>query len=349
MGKHRAAIVGCGRMGTEHGRAYAARPDVDLVAIADPDPGNLAAFGQRFGVPGRARYADYRDLLARERVDIVGVVTPVRATHGAVLAAVEAGVRGVFAEKPLAASLAEADEMVGACASAGVAFACGAIWRNHPDMQTAARLIRTENLIGRVLSVNVLGMADEVSGGGCHSLNVVRLLAGADADWVIGWMPDPFGEHDQGAGGYLHLANGVDVFVHMEAGPKKGVEVLGEWGVFFWDWSNVRLWRLPQPWDAGRGFADLEPVPFPYARLADPGIYPGISGGLQSLLDAVEHGGEPLTSGDDMRRVLEIAIALRESARGGRVPVALPIADRSLRIVPHPHRWLGAKPAAGSG
>jgi predicted dehydrogenase len=161
-------------------------------------------------------------------------------------------------------------------------------------------------------------------------------------------MPDPAAEHDQGAGGCLHLTSGVEVFVHTRAGPKKGVELLGESGVFFWDWYNVHLWRLPQPWDGLRDYSKLEPVPFPYATLAYPDIYPGITGGLQSLIDALEGGGEPLTSGDDMRRVLEIAVALRESARRGSAPVTLPIADRGLRIVPLPHRWLGVEPVAGT-
>ena len=72
---YRAAIVGCGRMGIEHGRAYAARPDVTLVAAADPNPENLATFGDRFGIPIASRYANYRELLAREPLDLLGIVT----------------------------------------------------------------------------------------------------------------------------------------------------------------------------------------------------------------------------------------------------------------------------------
>src|SRR5215467_3075118 len=115
MTLYRAAIVGCGRMGTEHGQAYAARPDVALVAAADPNPENLIAFGDRWGIPAASRYADYRDLLAQERIDILGIVTPVKVTHRVVLAALEVNVKGIFAEKPIAARLKDADEMVEAC------------------------------------------------------------------------------------------------------------------------------------------------------------------------------------------------------------------------------------------
>lgn len=63
------------------------------------------------------------------------------------------------------------------------------------------------------------------------------------------------------------------------------------------------------------------------------------------MLDCLEKGGEPLCSGDDMRKALEIAIALRESHRKGRVPVQLPVHDRTLKIIPSTYRWLGAKAA----
>ena len=266
-------------------------------------------------------------------------------TPHAVVAAAEAGVKGIFAEKPIAARLADADAMVEACRQRGIPFACGAVWRNHPSLREAARLIHEENAIGRVLSVNVLGTNEEVSGVGCHYFNVVRLLARSEIDSTIGWtLGDPFSDHDQGGGRLLHFANGIEAFVHARAGTKSGVQVLGEWGVFFWDWADVYLWRNQStwslPWDLRlRDFSRLQRIPFPYPKLAYPDIYPGITGGLQSLIDAIEHRGEPYTSGDDIRRVLEVAIASVSSARRGRIPVDLPLADRNLAIIPRPERW----------
>jgi predicted dehydrogenase len=124
------------------------------------------------------------------------------------------------------------------------------------------------------------------------------------------------------------------------------VEVLGERGVFFWDWRNVYLWKTMSPWERS-GYRDLQPVTFPYPPLFAPDLYPGITGGIQSVIDCMEQGGEPRCSGDDMRKVLEIAIALRESHRRGHVPVRLPIADRTQKIIPSPYRWLGGQPIEG--
>ena len=61
------------------------------------------------------------------------------------------------------------------------------------------------------------------------------------------------------------------------------------------------------------------------------------------MLDAIENGAEPIGSGENSRKCLEIAIALRESHRRGRIPVRLPLEDRSLRIVPPMSRWLNKK------
>jgi predicted dehydrogenase len=172
-------------------------------------------------------------------------------------------------------------------------------------------------------------------------------------DRTLGVRCDPHSDEDQGAGGYLRFANGVECFLHHRAGIKSGVEVIAERGVFFWDWRNVYLWKTMSPWESS-GYRDLQPAPFPYPRLFAPEIYPAITGGIQSLIDCIENRregtpapAEPTCSGDDMRKVLEIGIALRESHRRGHVPVKLPIEDRTQKIIPRPYRWLGGQPIEG--
>ena len=76
MSISKVGVVGCGLMGTEHAVGYSRHPDIELVAAADPNPANLAQFGERFAIPQASRYADYRELLSHEPVDILGVVTP---------------------------------------------------------------------------------------------------------------------------------------------------------------------------------------------------------------------------------------------------------------------------------
>ena len=84
---------------------------MDLVAVADPDPEGRAAAGERTGA--QRLYADYRQMLADEDLDLVSVCPRMPDCHAdMVIACAEAGVRGVFIEKPLTPSLREADALL---------------------------------------------------------------------------------------------------------------------------------------------------------------------------------------------------------------------------------------------
>ena len=68
---------------------------------------------------------------------------------------------------------------------------------------------------------------------------------------------------------------------------------------------------------------------------------------VQSIVDALDNDSEPIGSGENGLKVLELAIAMRESHRQDRVPVSLPLEDRSLRLYPHEGRWLNKKEVYG--
>ena len=241
--KHRVAMIGVGRMGTNHARGYELHPRCELVAAADPDRRNLDLFRERFGVS--AVYESYEDLLANEEIDIAAPVLPVSVNPEVVIACAEAGVRAIFSEKPIAASLQEADRMVEVCRSRGIPFASGDSWRNLPQFRQFRSMVDSGE-VGEVRSINVYHPHDEISGGGCQSLGVMRLMAGdADVDWVVGWVKgDPFDDGDQGMGGVVRFANGIEAFIHMNAVGKFGIEVNTSRAVFFSDWKTFRLWPL---------------------------------------------------------------------------------------------------------
>ena len=67
----------------------------------------------------------------------------------------------------------------------------------------------------------------------------------------------------------------------------------------------------------------------------------------QSMIDALDHDIEPRGNGDNGLKVLEMAIAIRESHRRGHAPVKLPLEDRSLRLFPHPSRMYNKKEVFG--
>ena len=88
---YRVALIGCGRKGHGHARGYAGNPSTEVVAAADPDADNLKIFLEHFPVPG---YADYRELLAQEEIDIAAPILPVRPNPRVVIDCAEAGRQG---------------------------------------------------------------------------------------------------------------------------------------------------------------------------------------------------------------------------------------------------------------
>lgn len=353
---YRVAVIGVGRKGTQHAMAYALHPSCEVIAAADPDLQNLDLFQRRFGVS--KVYNDYRDLLANETIDIAAPILPVSVNPEVVIACARAGVRAIFSEKPISASLAEADQMVEECRSRGIPFACGDAWRNLPQFWQFKSMIEAGE-VGDVRSINVYHPHDEISGGGCQSLGVMRLMAGdADVEWVTGWVRgDPFDEEDQGMGGVVRFTNGIDGFIHMNPVGKFGIEVNTSRGVFFSDWKTFRLWMNPEDsppfadgWPDNEVFGAFDDAANPDDEFGDDGLrLPGYrqTASVDAIVRALEDGREPWTSGDNMRKSLEIGIALRESHRRGHAPVRLPIEDRSLRILPHAGRWLNKKQVYG--
>ena len=99
MGKQYKAVLightGQGNYGHGLDMVYSDMPEVDVVAVADPDAEGLAAAAQRTGAT--RPYADYRDMLDREDFDLVNICPRVVGGHAAMaIAAAEAGARGIL-------------------------------------------------------------------------------------------------------------------------------------------------------------------------------------------------------------------------------------------------------------
>lgn len=357
MAKYRVGLIGAGRKGTQHARAYMQDERAEVVAVADADPENLALFQQRTGITG---YADYRQMLAKEDLDIAAPILPVSANPEVVMACAEAGVKAILCEKPISTTLADVDEMISACRSRRISFGAGDLDVNLPAYQNALAFIATGEL-GAVKSITVLGgPGTEMSGGGCQRFTLMRHFAGcAEVAWVLGWVSDdPLSDHDQGGAGYVRFANGIEAFIHQQKDARgRGYEVACEGGVFRSDDNLAGLYRYVEgdgaSWDKLEKIEGVLPEGRIYGEArdydADGWKWPGDRNvaSCKALIDALERGEDPPGSGDNGRKVLEMAIALRESHRQGCVPVSLPLVDRSLRIIPSPSRMYNKKPIFG--
>src|SRR3989442_7881342 len=110
-------VVGLGRHGSRYARhLLEGIPECHLAAVSRRDVGAGRAFAERHGL---LFVPDWRELVMCEKVNAVAVVTPPALNREICLAAVRAG-KPLLIEKPLALTVADAREMVGAAREAGV-------------------------------------------------------------------------------------------------------------------------------------------------------------------------------------------------------------------------------------
>ena len=351
-GKYRVAIIGCGRMGQYYADVYKILPDTEIVAIAEWNPERRRVVGERYGV--KALYRDVNALLKDIVPDIAAVITPTKFMKEAVIACAEAGVKGVSTDKPIAARLSDADDMVEACRKRRVVFAGGNLARAKWEVQHIARQLRSGKF-GTISGAAVHAFGGQISGGGCQNLSVLRLFLGSEVQEIMAWgSPLEALAQDNDVGliinGRFGMASGVECQVFGTKTPFGGVDVWTDTALIRWDWGVPQVFQGRDGRGARRQI-DAGYPPFAWhdilqkAELRDNDDY--LVASICSFVNAVRTGSELWISGYDLRQALEIAIACKLSAQLGNVPVQLPLEDRSLTLYPAPYRWLGGD-AAGS-
>lgn len=140
-GRMRVGVIGVGHLGQHHARLLAAMPEVELVGVVDADADRAALIASRCGTQAFVRA---EDLLGR--VDAVTVATPTVAHLEAAAPFLSRGV-GVLVEKPIAATLDEADTLLRLAAEGGAVLAAGHTERFNPAVTAAWPLIREPRFV----------------------------------------------------------------------------------------------------------------------------------------------------------------------------------------------------------
>lgn len=330
-----AGVVGCGRIGcgfdddpgrgyvSTHAGAYVRTPGVKLIALSDLDTTRMDRYARKFRVPGR--YRDYRQMLAREKLDLLSVCTGTQTHRKIVEEAAEAGVKAIFCEKPIAESLGAADQMIRRCARRGVLLMVDHQRRFDPFHQAAAAFLRRGTL-GSIQQVTCYYTAG-VANTGSHLFDLLRFFFGETA-WVQGAFsqnPSP-DSRDPNIDGWLRFENGP--LVTIQACDVRHytifeMNILGTQG---------RLRLTSHGFDAQlekaqrsrhfHGYRELHPARLPINRS---GPQEFMLQGVRHLLDCLEGKTKPLCSGEDGKKALELVCALTKSARAGGRHIFLPL------------------------
>jgi UDP-N-acetyl-2-amino-2-deoxyglucuronate dehydrogenase len=338
----RFGLLGCGVIGPTHAEAIASLPDAQLVAVADLN----AETAQRLADRYHARpYTDYREMLAREQLDVVTICTP-SGLHGEHACQVMRSGRHVIVEKPMEISLAAIDEMLRVQQEMGVKLAVISQHRFDPATLQVQQLVQ-EQAFGRLVLGNVIVPwwrsqkyydsgewrgTWQLDGGGVlmnqsiHSIDILQWLMGpvrslfAYTDTLAHRM-----ETEDVAVAVLRFANGAVGTIAATTGAYPGVttriEIFGDKGSAIIEndsSSYLHLAREEQEEVGDYGAKPAAPSDLTRKSAAqNPAVLSSTSHALQiaDMIRAIRENGTPLVDGYAARRPVEIILAIYESAR----------------------------------
>ena len=357
--KYKVAVIGrTGKGNYGHGLDVVWN-DIDqaqVAAIADVDAAGRAAAAKRLNAP-RA-YADYRDMLEKERPQIVSVAARWLDCHrDMVLACAEFGCH-VFLEKPMCQTLEQADEMIAALEKRNLKLAIAHQTRYSPSLRHVQRAI-ADGVLGDIVELRGRGKEDRRGGGedlmvlGTHIMDLMRLFAG-DPQWCFARVSDdgkPVTREDvrDGAEGIGPLA-GDEIHATYRFGQttmgffsthrardgaakRFGLQLFGTKGILTMTTGALpEIWLVEDPsWQPGRSDARWKRITSAGIdkpeTLTDRGHALGNRLIALDLIAAIETDTQPKGGMYDGRAALEMILAVYESHRLGE-PVDLPLKNR---------------------
>jgi UDP-N-acetylglucosamine 3-dehydrogenase len=324
----RVAVIGVGSMGSNHVRVFRDLDNVDLVAVADRDVKTTEAIAGRYGV--RA-YADFQEMIDRERPHAVTVAVPTSAHYSVAKCALERGCH-VLVEKPIAATLEEAQQLVAVRPKARVLMV-GHIERFNPAVIELKRRLANGEL-GRIFQIQArrwgpfpprirdVGIVIDLA---THDLDIMRYLSNSEAIHVYAQTNRALKNASE------DMVTGVIRFKDDMLGlvdinwltPTKIREltVTGDLGMFRVDYLTQDLYFFQNSeanrisWEALsviRGVSEGTMTRFPISK-KEP-----LRAELEAFIAAVEGRIDDVVSGEDGLTALALALALIESSAQGK-------------------------------
>lgn len=356
--KYRVAIIGhTGRGDYGHGLdvVWNDIEQAQVAAVADPDPKGLSAAVERVKAP--RGYADYRQMLEKEKPQIVSVAPRWLDRHrDMALACAEHGCH-VFLEKPMCQDLVQADEMVAAFDERNLKLAIAHQTRYSPALAHARKAI-AEGLLGDILELRGRGKEDRRGGGedlmvlGTHVMDLMRFFSGDPqecfAEVRSGGRAVTRGDIHEGAEGIGPLAGDEIVASYRFAGlttgyfsshcakhgatERYGLAIFGSKGILTTTLGVVpEVWFTEDPsWQPGRSKAQWRRISSEGIDKPEPLSDPQHLGNRLIALDlirAIEADAQPHDGIFDGRAALEMILAVYESHRRGG-PVRFPLQNR---------------------
>ena len=340
-------VIGTGNISRAHLHAYLQFPEeVQVVALADIEPGKAETARAEFALDGARVYEDATTMLASENLDLVSIATPPGTHCELSVQALEAGVH-VIVEKPMAPSLEECDRMLEAQRRSGKLLSVIAQNRFRDDM-AQLKAVLDSGRIGRIAHARIASAwwrgrayydlwwrGTWASEGGGPTLN--HAIHHIDlALWLLG-RPQAVAAMMTNAGhdnaevedlsvallqyerGLAELTSSV---VHH--GEQQEIIVQGEHARIGQPWSVAAETARPNGFPETGGDAELVAELEALAAGQAPLEHTGHTGQLGDVIAAIREGRAPLVDGEAGKRAIELVTAIYAAAIERRT-IDLPI------------------------
>ncbi|MSP14729.1 MAG: Gfo/Idh/MocA family oxidoreductase [Chloroflexi bacterium] len=349
MKTYRAAVIGVSRMGAfidneivgyptlvpplSHAGGFTACARTDLVAGADLRPDVMEVFGQKYNVPKARQYTDYRQLIDTEKPDIVSVATQPEHRAEIVIYAANHGVKAIYAEKALAASMDEADAMLEAVERNHVYLNMGTNRRWDLPYDKMKEIIDSGQIgtLKTLISYNTYTLFNM---GSHHFDLLMRLNNDQPVQWVQANLPDgdamidgdilhedPHGE------GIIKFANGVTAYVLLTPRLTE-YEAIGDKGSIT-AYNDSFNWHLRQdlPLIPGKPWTGFMTVDAPQADRASSTVKL-----IEDLVYSLDTGEAPRGGIRVAHANIELIFAFIASHMQGGARVELPLKGSKIKL-----------------
>ncbi|MFC5447749.1 Gfo/Idh/MocA family protein [Paenibacillus aestuarii] len=337
MSKIRFAIVGAGVISPFHARAIAHHPEAELVAISDVIQDKAQSMADEYGIPHV--YADYKEMLKRDDVDVVSVCVPSGMHAEVTIAAAQAG-KHILCEKPLDITSDKMSQMIAAVRANNVKLGCVFQRRVMPSV-IAARQAIGDNKLGKLVlgdaylkyyrspeyykSAGWRGTWQWDGGGalmnqGVHGVDVIQYLMGGVASvfaYAAPLLRDI--EVEDTAVAVLKYKNGaygvIQGTTSVYPNQETRFELHGEKGTIIVADSGIKQWKMLGSDEGAPEVGALSTMSGTKPEdMSSDGHYIFVD----DILKAVKENREPLVNGEEARKSVDLILAIYESARTGK-------------------------------
>jgi UDP-N-acetylglucosamine 3-dehydrogenase len=331
----RAGVIGVGSMGRNHARVYASLESVDLVAVCDASPAAAGAVGAIYGC---ATYADYHEMLERERLDLVSIVVPTVEHYAVASEVIRYGV-GLLVEKPIAATVEQGQALVDAARRAGVVLTVGHIERFNPAIIALKEQIDDYELgaVFQVAARRVGPFPQRISDVGVvidlatHEMDILNYLIGAPVSRMHVELHRHIHQfHEDMLSAVLRFENGVIGLLDINwLTPTKirELSVIGERGMFVANYLTQDLTFYENDYCQSGQWSELARLGVTEGRVIRQKVQrrEPLTEELKAFCAAVRDGTPPRVSGES--GLLALAMANDLVRAGTRAPRHAPARD----------------------